>query len=255
MTEFRTPGLEGKVAIVTGGARGIGAATASALATGGAAVVITDVLDDEGRTLAEQIRKSGCVATYRHLDVSDEAQWQSVVGATVAEFGHLDVLINNAGIGTLPDVETETREGYDRTIAVNQTGVWLGMKTSVPEMRRAGGGSIVNVSSIFGAVGGFGGSIAYHASKGAVRLMTKNAAIRLAKENVRVNSIHPGFIDTPMVEVAKGTEMETAILSDTPMGRWGRPEEIASAIAFLASDAASYMTGSEVYVDGGWTAR
>ena len=157
--------------------------------------------------------------------------------------------------GSLADVEQETREGYERTIAVDQTGVWLGMKAVMPALRASGGGSIVNVSSIFGAVGGFGGSIAYHAAKGAVRLMTKNAAVRYAKENIRVNSIHPGFIDTPMVEVAKGTEMEHGILAGTPMGRWGRPEEIASVVAFLASDAASYMTGSEVYVDGGWTAQ
>jgi len=255
MREYRFPGLEGKVAVVTGGARGIGAATASALATSGATVVVTDVLDDEGEALARAIRESGCHAVYKHLDVSDEAQWQRVVSEAAAELGRLDVLVNNAGIGTLADVESETREGFDRTIAINETGVWLGMKHSVPEMRRSGGGSIVNVSSIFGAVGGFGGSIAYHAAKGAVRLMTKNAALRYATENIRVNSIHPGFIDTPMVAMAKDNEMETAILAQTPMGRWGRSDEIASAIAFMASDAASFMTGSEVYVDGGWTAR
>jgi NAD(P)-dependent dehydrogenase (short-subunit alcohol dehydrogenase family) len=255
MSEFRFPGLEGKVAIVTGGARGIGAATSSVLATSGATVVVTDVLDDEGETLAGAIRESGCRAVYKHLDVSDEAQWQAVVATTGQEFGRLDILVNNAGIGTLADVETETREGFERTIAINETGVWLGMKHAVPELRRAGGGSIVNVSSIFGAVGGFGGSVAYHAAKGAVRLMTKNAALRYATESIRVNSIHPGFIDTPMVEMAKGSEMETAILAQTPMARWGRPEEIGAAIAFIASDAASFMTGSEVYVDGGWTAR
>jgi NAD(P)-dependent dehydrogenase (short-subunit alcohol dehydrogenase family) len=187
--------------------------------------------------------------------VSREAAWKRVVGRTVREFGRLDILVNNAGIGTFPDVEQETLEGWNRLIGINETGVWLGMRAAVPRMRTGGGGSIINVSSIFGAVGGFGGSIAYHASKGAVRLMTKNAAIRYAKEGIRVNSVHPGFIDTPMVAVVKGTDTETLINNTTPMGRMGRSEEVAEVIAFLASDRASYMTGSEVYVDGGWTAQ
>ena len=247
--------LFGKVAIVTGGAQGIGAATAEAMAAAGAAVVVTDILDEEGESSASHLRDSGYTARYEHLDVSEEANWAHVVEKTVAELGGLHVLVNNAGIGTMSDVETETREGWDRLIAINQTGVWLGMKTAAPRMRASGGGSIVNVSSIFGAVGGFGGSIAYHASKGAVRLMTKNAAIRYAKEGIRVNSVHPGFIDTPMIEQVKNTPVEQAILANTPMGRLGTPAEIGAVIAFLASDAASYMTGSEVYVDGGWTAQ
>ena len=247
--------LNGKVAIVTGGARGIGSATAETLSAAGASVVITDVLDEEGERVAARLRDLGGRAQYQHLDVSDEANWEHVVEKTVAELGGLHILVNNAGIGTTAEVETETREGWDRLIAINQTGVWLGMKTAAPRMRAGGGGSIVNVSSIFGAVGGFGASIAYHASKGAVRLMTKNAAIRYAKEGIRVNSVHPGFIDTPMIEQVKGTPVEEAILTNTPMGRLGRPEEIGSVIVFLASDAASYMTGSEVYVDGGWTAQ
>lgn len=247
--------LFGKVAIVTGGAQGIGAATAEAMASAGAAVVVTDVLDEEGERLASHLRDGGCQARYEHLDVSDEANWQHVVEKTVEELGGLHILVNNAGIGTMPDVETETREGWDRLIAINQTGVWLGMKTAAPRMRASGGGSIVNVSSIFGAVGGFGESIAYHASKGAVRLMTKNAAIRYAKEGIRINSVHPGFIDTPMIAQVKDTPVEQAILANTPMGRLGTPAEIGAVIAFLASDAASYMTGSEVYVDGGWTAQ
>ena len=247
--------LSGKVAIVTGAARGIGSAAAEALAAAGASVVITDVLDEEGERVAARLRDGGGRAHYQHLDVSDEANWEQVVEKTVAELGGLHILVNNAGIGTMPDVEVETREGWDRLIAINQTGVWLGMKTAAPQLRAAGGGSIVNVSSIFGAVGGFGASIAYHASKGAVRLMTKNAAIHFAKEGIRVNSVHPGFIDTPMIEQVKGTPAEQAILANTPMGRLGRPEEIGSVIAFLAGDAASYMTGSEVYVDGGWTAQ
>lgn len=247
--------LFGKVAIVTGGAQGIGAAAVQALAAGGAAVVVTDVLDDEGERLAAHLRDGGCTARYEHLDVSDEGNWERVLEKTASEFGALHVLVNNAGIGTMSDVETETREGWDRVIGINQRGVWLGMKAAVPHIRRAGGGSIVNVSSIFGAVGGFGGSIAYHASKGAVRVMTKNAALRYAKEGIRVNSVHPGFIDTPMIEQVKGTPIEQAILANTPMGRLGTPAEIGAVIAFLASDAASYMTGSEVYADGGWTAQ
>ena len=247
--------LFGKVAIVTGGAQGIGAATAEAMAAAGAAIVVADILDEEGERMASHLRDIGYTARYEHLDVSEEANWAHVVEKTVAELGGLHVLVNNAGIGTMSDVETETREGWDRLIAINQTGVWLGMKMAAPRMRASGGGSIVNVSSIFGAVGGFGGSIAYHASKGAVRLMTKNAAIRYAKEGIRVNSVHPGFIDTPMIEQVKGTPVEQAILANTPMGRLGTPAEIGAVIAFLASDAASDMTGSEIYVDGGWTAQ
>jgi NAD(P)-dependent dehydrogenase (short-subunit alcohol dehydrogenase family) len=250
-----THDLVGKVAVVTGGARGIGAATAEALAAAGATVVVTDVLDTEGEATAAHLREGGCEARYEHLDVSDEEAWTRVVDTTSAELGPVTILVNNAGIGTFPDVESETREGYDSLIAINQTGTWLGMKTVAAGMRAAGGGSIINVSSIFGAVGGFGGSIAYHASKGAVRLMTKNAAIHFAPEGIRVNSVHPGFIDTPMIEVVKGTPTEELIVAETPLGRLGTPREIADVIAFLASDAASYMTGSEVYVDGGWTAR
>lgn len=248
--------LSGKVAIVTGAARGIGQACARRLAADGAAVLVTDVIDDEGEAVAVSIREDGGTAIFAHHDVSDESQWEQVVGRARSEFGRLDVLVNNAGIGTFEDVEKETREGWDRMIAINQTGVWLGMKHGGVAMKETGGGSIVNLSSIFGAVGGFGGSIAYHASKGAVRLMTKSAAIRWAAEGVRVNSVHPGFVDTPMLDQAKEDEQTLeAIVSMTPMGRLGRPEEIASMVSFLASDEASYMTGSEVYVDGGWTAH
>jgi NAD(P)-dependent dehydrogenase (short-subunit alcohol dehydrogenase family) len=247
--------LAGRVALVTGGARGIGAAACRELASLGAEVVVTDVLDDEGTALADALRISGHKASYQHLDVADENAWSDGVAELIARSGRLDILVNNAGIGTFEDVEAESLDGYRRVIGINQIGVWLGMRAVIPQMRAQGGGSIINVSSIFGAVGGFGGSVAYHASKGAVRLMTKNAAIRYAKEGIRVNSIHPGFIDTPMVEVAKGTEMEKAILANTPMGRWGRSEEIATVIGFLAGDGASYMTGSEVYADGGWTAQ
>lgn len=247
--------LNGRVALVTGAAHGIGAAAVRLLAERGAAVVATDVLDDEGEALAAELTAAGRAVTYHHLDVADESAWATVIAQTLADHGRLDVLVNNAGIGTLADCEQETVEDWDRLTAINQRGVWLGMRAAVPELRKVGGGSIINLSSIFGAVGGFGGSIAYHASKGAVRLMTKNAAIRYAKEAIRVNSVHPGFIDTPMVAQVKGTEIEQLIVNNTPMGRMGRSEEVAEVIAFLASDAASYMTGSEMYVDGGWTAQ
>jgi NAD(P)-dependent dehydrogenase (short-subunit alcohol dehydrogenase family) len=248
-------GLTGKVAVITGGARGIGAATAARLVEEGVAVAVGDVLDDDGRAFAVSLARAGDRAAYHHLDVTDEAAWNDVVDRIERDLGPIDVLVNNAGIGTFADVEQETREAWDRLIAVNQTGVWLGMKVVGRRMRERGRGSIINVSSIFGAVGGFGGSIAYHASKGAVRLMTKSAALHWATSGVRVNSIHPGFVETPMIEATKGTPAETEIIAMTPMGRLGRPEEIAAAIAFLASDDASYMTGSEVYVDGGWIAR
>jgi NAD(P)-dependent dehydrogenase (short-subunit alcohol dehydrogenase family) len=247
--------LNGRVAIVTGAARGIGAATAKELASAGAAVALTDVLDGEGRAVADELTQAGGRAAYHHLDVADEAAWVSVADAVEEAFGPVDVLVNNAGIGTFADVEAETREAWDRLISINQTGVWLGMKVVGGRMGARGRGSIVNLSSIFGAVGGFGGSIAYHASKGAVRLMTKSAALHWATSGVRVNSVHPGFVDTPMIDSTKGTPVEDSILAMTPMGRLAQPKEIASVIAFVASDGASYMTGSEVYVDGGWTAR
>jgi NAD(P)-dependent dehydrogenase (short-subunit alcohol dehydrogenase family) len=247
--------LESHVALITGGARGIGAATAQRLAADGAAVAVTDVLDADGQSVVDGLTGAGHRAVYAHLDVTDEGAWSAVADRVEAELGPLTILVNNAGIGTFADVEEETRDAWDRLIAINQTGVWLGMKVVGARMRQRARGSIINVSSIFGATGGFGGSIAYHASKGAVRLMTKSAALHWATSGVRVNSIHPGFVETPMIEATRGTPVEAEIIAMTPMGRLGQPDEIAAAIAFLASDDASYMTGSEVYVDGGWIAR
>jgi NAD(P)-dependent dehydrogenase (short-subunit alcohol dehydrogenase family) len=252
--------VAGKSALVTGGARGIGAACSMLLAREGAAVVVADVLDSEGEALAEAIRRSGGRARYRRLDVSDERAWTEAVAAAAKEHGGLHILVNNAAIARNEHVETETLEGWNRLIAVNQTGSWLGMRAVIPEMRRAGGGSIVNIASIYGTIGGSGDAAAYHASKGALRLMTKNAAIHCAREGIRVNSVHPGFIETPMVAPflapadGKPSPMLEFILSHTPMARVGRPEEVAQAVVFLASDESSYVTGSELYVDGGWTA-
>jgi NAD(P)-dependent dehydrogenase (short-subunit alcohol dehydrogenase family) len=250
--------FQGQVALVTGAARGIGAATAERLAREGAMVVLTDVLDEEGGALAAEIRHREGRAVYEHLDVTSEAEWRRVVDRA-ATFGRLGVLVNNAGIARGEDLESETREGYERLISVNQTGVWLGMKAAAAELKKHGG-AIVNVSSIYGASGGTGTSFAYHASKGAIRLMTKNAAILWAKHRVRVNSVHPGFVDTPMVapfvsgDGPEAKAMRDYIEATTPLGRMARPEELAAAIAFLASDDASYVTGAELYVDGGFTA-
>jgi NAD(P)-dependent dehydrogenase (short-subunit alcohol dehydrogenase family) len=244
--------FQGKVALVTGGARGIGAATCERLAREGAVVIVSDTIDDEGEAVAKLIRAGERRAIYVRLDVTSEQAWRDAVALCIKTYGRLDVLVNNAGIARLEDVEQETIEGWTKLIAVNQTGVFLGMKTCLPELEKTRG-SIVNVSSIYGAGGGNGTAIAYHASKGAVRLMTKNAAIHYAKRGVRVNSVHPGFVDTPMI-APFAAEMKPYVETMTPMGRIGRPEEIAAAIAFLSSDDASYVTGTELYVDGGWTA-
>lgn len=247
--------LEGRTALVTGAASGIGRATAVRLAAEGAAVVVTDVQDQPGRAVAEQLRDQGARAVYQHHDVADEASWQAAVGQASAAFGGLDVLVNNAGIGDLATIEDTSSGDWERTIAVDQTGVFLGMKTAAAALKASGHGSVVNISSIFGASGGFGTSPAYHAAKGAVRILTKNAALHWSMEGVRVNSVHPGFIDTPMLEAARGTEFESAMIALTPMGRLGRPEEVAACVAFLAGDDASFITGSELYVDGGYLAR
>ena len=247
--------LQDRVAVVTGGASGIGRATAYRLADEGAKVLVTDIQDEAGQLVVKHLQELGHEAVYVHHDVSSEADWRTVVETALETYGGLDILFNNAGVGDLGTIEEVDYEGYRRTLAVTQDSVFLGMKTAAEALKASPHAAVVNNSSIFGASGGFGTSPAYHAAKGAVRLMTKNAALHWATDGIRVNSVHPGFIDTPILDQAKGTAFEELMLSVTPMGRLGRPEEIAATVAFLASDDASFMTGAEVYVDGGYMAR
>ena len=247
--------VAGKVALISGGARGIGAATAKLLAQEGAAVVLADVLEAEGRETEIRIREAGGRAMFMLLDVTDEANWQQVIDATVAAYGKLDVVVNNAGIsGRAAVAETEV-ETWDRVMEVNGKGVFLGTKLAIPELRKAGGGSIINISSIYGIVGSET-SAAYHASKGAVRIFTKSAAIQYAQEGIRVNSVHPGFVDSPMTAASHALpEVHDLRVGRTPLGRMGTPEDIAAGILYLASDESSFVTGSELVIDGGMTAR
>ena len=247
--------LHGRVALVTGAASGIGEATAKRLASEGAAVVVTDIQDTSGAQVVKDISESGGHATYLHLDVTSQPEWEAAVAAALEEFGRLDILVNNAGLGDLAAIEDTSLEDWNRTIGIDQTGVFLGMKTAAAALAASGHGSVINISSIFGTSGGFGTSPAYHAAKGAVRTLTKNVALHWSGNGVRVNSVHPGFIDTPILDQAKGTPIEQAMLDVTPMGRLGKPTEIAAGVAYLASDDASFVTGLELYIDGGYTAR
>ncbi len=248
--------LEGKVAIISGGARGMGAAEAKLFAREGAKVIICDVLEDEGRQTEAEINEVGGDAVFVKLDVTSQDEWENAVNTAIERFGKLDILVNNAGIIVQSTIEDMTVELWDKVMDVNAKGVFLGTKTAIPHMKEAGGGSIVNISSISGIVGQDNVNAGYNASKGAVRIFTKAAAVQYAKENIRVNSIHPGPIATPMTAEGRSDPERVALTAErTPLGRYGEPEEVANAVLFLASDEASYVTGSEIVVDGGYTAQ
>ena len=247
--------LAGRVALVTGAASGIGAATARRLASEGAAVLVTDVQDDAGAQVAEEITAKGGCAAYAHLDVTSPDQWEAVVAGAIQQFGGLDILVNNAGMVDLAGIEETSLADWRRTIEIDQTGVFLGMKAAAAALAASGHGSVINISSVFGASGGFGASPAYHAAKGAVRTLTKNTAVHWAGRGIRVNSVHPGFIDTPILDPVRGTPAEHAMLRLTPLGRVGQPAEVAAGVAYLASDDASFVTELELYIDGGYMAR
>jgi cyclopentanol dehydrogenase len=249
--------LDGKVALISGGARGQGAVEASVFAREGAKVVFGDIRDDEGKKVEAAIRAEGGDAVYVHLDVSMEADWQRAVRTAVDRYGKLDVLINNAGI-VIPRVpiDERTAEEWDRVMAVNAKGVFLGTKHAIPAMRQGGGGSIVNISSVAGIGQSLHQEPAYAASKGAVRIFTKVTAAQHAKDGIRCNSVHPGPIDTEMVHSAMSDpEVLRRRLQRVPLGRLGTVEEVVSLVLFLASDDASYVTGSEMVVDGGALAQ
>ena len=247
--------VAGKVALVSGAARGIGAATAKLLAQEGAAVVLGDVLETEGRQTAAGIVAAGGQATFMPLDVTRADSWQQVIAAAVAAYGKLDVLVNNAGISGRAAVGETDVETWERVMEINGKGVFLGTKLAIPELRKAGGGSIINISSIYGIVGSET-SAAYHASKGAVRIFTKAAAIQYAADGIRVNSVHPGFVDSPMTAARHALpEVHNLRISRTPLGRMGTPEDIAAGILYLASDESAFVTGSELVIVGGMTAR
>jgi NAD(P)-dependent dehydrogenase (short-subunit alcohol dehydrogenase family) len=246
--------VQDRVAIVTGGARGQGAAHTRLLAEEGAKVVFGDVLDDLGRRHEQELLDAGLDVAYVHLDVASDEDWTAAFALAEERFATVSILVNNAGIvGTTAGVENETPEGWERIVAVNQTGVFLGMKHAVPPMKRNGGGSIINTSSIWG-IAGTEEYVGYQATKGAVRLMTRSAALSYAGDNIRVNNVVPGLVMTPMLD-DEPEESTAAVVEMTPLGRGADPREISYAVLFLASDEASFVTGSDLVVDGGFLAQ
>ncbi len=246
--------LEGKVVLISGGARGMGAAEAVLFAQEGAKVVIGDVLEAEGRALAESIPEGAAV--FVRLDVTSEDDWRRAVALAEERYGKLNALVNNAGVSAVGGIEDTTAAEWDRVMAVNAKGVFLGTKHAIPAMRRAGGGSIINISSQLGLVAMGESSPQYIASKGAVRLLTKSTAIQYAADGIRCNSVHPGPIVTPMTEGRRADPAVQELMeSRIPLGRYGEAIEVAYGVLYLASDEASFVTGSELVIDGGWVAQ
>jgi cyclopentanol dehydrogenase len=242
--------LEGKVAMVTGASRGQGASITRLFCEEGAAVVGLDVLDADGEELCAELRGQGFQATYAHLDVARETDWPAAVETCRERYGDPDILVNNAGIVSDAHIHEETLDGWRHVLGVNLDAVFFGMRAVLPSMRKRASGSIINTSSVSGLVFA-GGGAAYHASKGAVTVLTKQAAVHYASEGIRVNSVHPGGILTPMLEEAGTEEM---MIAKTPLGRLAEPAEVATAVLYLASDEASFVTGASLVVDGGYTA-
>jgi NAD(P)-dependent dehydrogenase (short-subunit alcohol dehydrogenase family) len=245
--------LDGKVAIVTGAAHGMGEAEARLFAKEGARVVVADVLGKDAEAVAADIRASGGNAIAATIDVTSEPEWVALIAKTLASYGRIDILVNNAGISGSSVGDPDGLEGWQRVIAVNQTSVFLGTKLAAEQMAKTGGGSIVNISSIMGFVGGPSGHPAYSASKGAVRIYTKSAAVRYGPRGVRVNSVHPGYMP-PMLNATNANERGEKIAA-TPLRRLGEPIEVAYGVLFLASDEASFVTGTELVIDGGYIAQ
>ena len=247
--------LAGKVALISGAASGMGQSEATIFAREGAQVMVGDILEAEGRDVVDRIAKAGGQARFVTLDVTNEQSWQDAVAAAVAAFGKLDILVNNAGISGTFDPDTLSVSAWDRLMDVNAKGVFLGMKYAVPALERAGGGAIVNISSISGFAGQDRVHMAYNASKGAVRIMTKSAAVQFGKHGIRVNSVHPGILPPMRSSKASADPVwRQQSVKHVPLKREGRVEEVAHAVLFLASDEASYITGTELVVDGGYLA-
>ena len=246
--------LKNKIALITGAAHGMGESAARLFAREGAKVIVADILESEGQAVVQSIAASGGEALFMRLDVTDEAQWIATIGAAIARYGRLDILVNNAGIsGAVPD--RMSTEYFDRLMAVNTRGTFLGLKHAVTEMQKTGGGSIVNLSSISGFVGQAFVHMGYNAAKAAIRMLTKSAAVQYGKDRIRVNSVHPGMMPPMLTSVtAADPALREKVLATVPLGRAGTAEEAAYAVLFLASDEASYITGTELVVDGGFLA-